>query len=82
MPVPTIRDRTKFSGAKLRAAREAAGYSLEELAIVSDRATETMRGYELGKFTIPPLVARACARLLGIPLSELAEDERPQRVRR
>jgi transcriptional regulator with XRE-family HTH domain len=72
MPVSDYR----FSGAKLRAAREAAGFTREELAVSSGRAAETIRGYEADRFPIPLVVARTFAALLKTDLAGLSENGR------
>lgn len=73
---PTNNQGYKFSGAKLKAAREAAGLSREELSVIGGRAAETIRGYEDGRFNIPLVVARTFAALLKTDLAGLSDNVR------
>jgi transcriptional regulator with XRE-family HTH domain len=83
--MPAIRSgtesRVQYSGAKLRAAREEAGWTREELSVVCDRSAGTIAHYEAGRYRLPLMVARSFAAALKIPLSDLEEDRRPRRVR-
>jgi ribosome-binding protein aMBF1 (putative translation factor) len=74
--------RMKFSGAKLRAAREEAGWSREELAVSSGRAAETIAKYERDFLQIPEVVARTFAALLKVDVGSLAEDAPKRRAQR
>jgi transcriptional regulator with XRE-family HTH domain len=72
MPATRVAARQEFSGRKLRAAREAAGMSREELAIASGRSAATIADYEIGKFRITLTSALAFAYVLGIEPRDIA----------
>ena len=71
----------EFSGERLKAAREKAGMSREELGDLAGRHKRTVYWYESGRFAIPLIVARAFAAILDVDIDDLRKPE-PKRRRR
>lgn len=66
----------RFSGAALRAAREHAGLTVEQLALVAGRSAFTIRDYELGRIGSPSLQALVdIADRLGVELDAFFAQE-------
>jgi transcriptional regulator with XRE-family HTH domain len=80
-----MRTEKRFSGAKLKAARRAAGWSLEELSITVGRTYNTIVAYECGYQVLPLTVALAFAYVFDIDAEDLEadpeelEEEQPRR---
>lgn len=61
-------------GARIRAARQKAGFSQPQFARLAEVAEMMLNTWELGK-TIPTIDSlRKVSQALGIPISELLED--------
>ena len=72
-----------FSGAKLQAAREAAGHTREELGVIVGRTSKGIYLYETGRHAIPLICARAFAAVLHVELDDLrADPPKPERKSR
>ena len=65
----------KFSGARMRDARQAADMRAEELAIEIDRSMYSVAQYEQGRITPPINVAARIAGVLGVALDDLLDEE-------
>ena len=67
--------RYRFSGAKLRAEREAAGRKREEIALAIGRSASLVTVYELSYRQPPPPVLMALAEVLGVHVEDFFEVE-------
>jgi transcriptional regulator with XRE-family HTH domain len=65
----------RFSGSRLRAAREAAGLSRERVALDIGRSYESVASYELGRVTPPLEVLGTLAALYGVQTADLLDAE-------
>jgi transcriptional regulator with XRE-family HTH domain len=65
----------EFSGAKLRAARDLAGLSIDELADLSCRGARTIDHYERGEQRPSTQAVRALSRALGLKYADLLSTE-------
>lgn len=63
----------QFSGTRLRAAREDAGLSREQLAVAVTRAATTVASWECGRKIPHPDTIFAIARALGVKPQDLME---------
>lgn len=70
----------RFSPARLRSARVAAGQRPEQLAVAVDRSTESIRGYELGRIDPPAAMVAKLAAAVGVHPGELFENTDDQQV--
>lgn len=64
-------------GPRLQGAREAAGLSREQLAVMIDKSWATVRAYELGNATPPLNVLMRLAVALDVTVSELLDEQVP-----
>ncbi|MEU8519075.1 helix-turn-helix transcriptional regulator [Streptomyces sp. NPDC048577] len=64
-----------FSGLRLRASRQAAGISIEHLAVAIGRSAYSILEYQRGRVTPPVDVLFAIADALGCDVTELLDEE-------
>jgi DNA-binding XRE family transcriptional regulator len=69
----------RFSGGRMRAAREDAWLSREQLAVAIGRGYPTVLAYETGRLRPPTAVCKRLARILGCTVADLmvTEDVKP-----
>ena len=67
MPAPT----RYAAGSRLRAAREAATLSVEEVAVETARSAQAVGAWERGQNRPPDAVLLRLARLYGVELAEI-----------
>jgi transcriptional regulator with XRE-family HTH domain len=67
--------KSTFSGARLRAARAAAGIPIERVALDIQRSADSVRSYETGRIDPPASLVARLADSVGVHPGELFDDQ-------
>ncbi|WP_333767742.1 helix-turn-helix domain-containing protein [Streptomyces sp. IBSBF 2435] len=66
----------RFSGTRLRAARQAAGLTAGDVAARVHRSPFAVWSYERGRVRPPVDIASGLAEVIGVPLDDLLDEDR------